>query len=120
MPRRLHLRQPPTRKKVIELAVDGPVGRWFARRHWAAFTLPLPFVCLIFYWHTSAPDPFTRVHEFVHVDQDEAAPFFLVFWAQYLAEHFARGYRRNRYEMEARAVEDATRRDGLPEWAETT
>ena len=74
---RLRLRQPPTRKKVIELAVAGPVGRWFARRRWAAFTLPLPFVVVIFYWNTPAPNPYTRVHEFVHVEQDQATPFFL-------------------------------------------
>jgi len=119
MPFRLDLRQPPTRKKVIELAVGGPVGRWFARRHWAAFTLPLPFVCLIFYWHTGAPDPFTRVHEFAHVDQDEAHPFFLIFWVKYLAQHVARGYRGNRYEQAARAVEDDARRNGLPDWADS-
>ena len=78
---RLRLRQPPTRKKVIELAVRGPVGRWFARRNWAAFVLPLPFACLIFYWNTDAPDPFTRVHEFVHVEQDAEHPLWIVFWS---------------------------------------
>jgi hypothetical protein len=114
---RLRLRQPPTRKKVIELAVAGPVGRWFARRRWAAFTLPLPFVVVIFYWNTPAPNPYTRVHEFVHVEQDQATPFFLVFWIQYLAELARHGYRRNAYERAAFAVEHDAFANGLPEWA---
>jgi hypothetical protein len=113
----LRLRQPPTRKKVIELAVGGPVGRWFARRNWAAFVLPLPFACVIFYWNTRAPDPYTRVHEFVHVEQDEAHPFWIVFWVSYLAQHVARGYRGNPFEAAARAVEHDARVNGLPEWA---
>jgi hypothetical protein len=117
---RLRLKQPATRKAVIELAVGGPVGRWFARRNWAAFVLPLPFLCVIFYWNTRAPDPFTRVHEFVHVEQDAAHPFFLVFWVKYLTEHFARGYRGNRYERDARAVEHDARVNGLPAWAYAT
>ena len=101
-------------QEVIQLAVGGLVGRWFARRDWAAFVLPLPFACLIFYWNTQAPEPFTRVHEFVHVEQDEAHPLFIVFWAKYLAEHLARGYRGNRYEQAARAVEDDARGTGCP------
>ena len=114
---RIHLRQPAARKKVFELAVAGPVGRWFARRRWAAFTLPLPFVVLIFYWNTPAPNPYTRVHEFVHVAQDEASPFFLVFWVKYLVELARRGYRGNEYERAAFDVEHAAFADGLPEWA---
>jgi hypothetical protein len=115
---RLHLRQPRTRKTVIELAVGGPVGQWFARQGWGAFVLPLPFLCLVFYWNTRDPSPFTRVHEFVHVAQDEADPFFLVFWVKYLAQHFRHGYRGNRYEREAYAIEQDARVSGLPEWAQ--
>jgi len=115
---RLHLRQPSTRKTVIELAVGGPVGRWFARNGWGAFVLPLPFVCIVFYWNTRDPSPFTRVHEFVHVAQDEACPFFLVFWAQYLAQHVRHGYRGNRYERDAYETEQDARVNGLPEWAQ--
>jgi hypothetical protein len=114
---RLHLRQPPARKKVLELAVGGPVGRWFARRRWAAFTLPLPFVVVIFYWNTPAPNPYTRVHEFVHVAQDEASPVFFVFWVRYLVELARRGYRGNEYERAAFDVEHAAFANGLPEWA---
>jgi hypothetical protein len=114
---RLHLEQPPTRKPVVELAVAGPVGRWFLNRGWTAFTLPLPFVVLIFYWNTAAPSPYTRVHEFVHVDQDERGRFFLKMWFGYLVELARRGYRRNRYEVEAYRVEALARTDGLPDWA---
>src|SRR5262245_48369312 len=114
---RVRLAQPPTRKKVVELAVAGPIGRWFRRRGWAAFTLPLPFVVVIFYWSTPAPDPYTRVHEFVHVEQDARSAFFLTMWIGYLAELARRGYRRNRYEIEAFRVEAQARADGLPDWA---
>ena len=112
---RLRLRQPRTRKPVIELAVGGFVGRWFARRGWGAFTLPMPFVCFIFYWATPAPpSPLTRVHEFAHVAQDEADPLFVV---KYLACHLRHGYRRNPYEQQARAAEAHARDNGLPDWA---
>jgi hypothetical protein len=114
---RLHLEQPPTAKPVVELAVAGPVGRWFMNHGWSAFTLPLPFVVLIFYWNTLAPSPYTRVHEFVHVDQDERGRFFLKMWIGYLVELARRGYRRNRYEIEAYRVEALARADGLPDWA---
>jgi len=114
---RLRLRQPAIDKKVVELIVGGPIGRWFARRRWAAFTLPLPFIVLIFYWDTPAPSPLTRVHEFVHVGQDQAHPFFFVFWVKYLAELARRGYRGNRYEQAAFAVERDAAANGLPDWA---
>jgi len=114
---RLHLRQPSSHKKVVELVVSGPIGRWFVRRRWAAFTLPLPFVVLIFYWNTPAPSPLTRVHEFVHVAQDGRSPFFLIFWFQYLAELARLGYRDNAYEKEAFAIEDDALDNGLPGWA---
>ena len=117
---RLRLPQPPTRKQVVELVVGGPIGRWFARAGWGAFVLPLPFVCIIFYWNTSAPSPFTRVHEFVHVAQDEANPFFFVFWVRYLAAHFRRGYRGNPYEQAAYATEHDARSNGLPDWADVS
>jgi hypothetical protein len=99
---------------VIELTVAGPVGRWFARRGWGAFTLPLPFACFIFYWNTTAPSPLTRVHEFVHVAQDEADPVFVV---KYLARHLRHGYRGNPYEQAAYAAERAAGTGGLPDWA---
>jgi hypothetical protein len=114
---RLRLRQPATRRTVVELVVRGPIGRWFARRRWAGFTLPLPFVIVIVYWHTSTPSPYTRVHEFVHVAQDEANASFVMTWVKYLVELARHGYRRNRYEIAAYRVEDDAREIGLPEWA---
>jgi hypothetical protein len=111
---RLRLRQPRTRKAVIELVVGGIAGRWFARHGWGAFTLPLPFVCFIFYWATPVPSPFTRVHEFAHVAQDEADRLFV---PRYLARHLRHGYRRNPYEQQANAAESAAHTEGLPDWA---
>jgi len=116
--RTLHLKQPRTEKRVVECVVAGAVGGWFRRRGWRAFTLPLPFVVVIFYWGAAAADPLTRVHEFVHVEQDEQSPFFLVFWVKYLVELARRGYRRNWYEREAYNVEADAAANGLPEWAQ--
>jgi hypothetical protein len=103
------------------------------RHRWGAFTLPLPFAVLVFYWNTNPPSPFVRTHEFVHVFQDEASPFFLVFWVSYLAaslRHLSLGallrnpgralmaaYRANRFEIEAYRVEADARANGLPLWA---
>ena len=78
---------------------------------------PAALLCIVFYWNTPEPSPFTRVHEFIHVAQDEANPFFLVFWVKYLAQHFRHGYRGNRYEREAYETERDARANGLPEWA---
>jgi hypothetical protein len=129
----LHLRQPETKKRVYEVAVCGPIGRWLQRHRWGAFTLPFPFVVFIFYWNTNPPHPLVRTHEFVHVRQDEASPFFLVFWVTYLAASlrhlslktllrrpgaaFMAAYRANRFEVEAYRVEAHARANGPPEWA---
>jgi hypothetical protein len=114
---RLRLRQPATKRTVVELVVRGPIGRWFTRRRWAGFTLPLPFVTVIFYWHTGTPSPYTRVHEFVHVAQDEANALFAMTCVKYVVELARHGYRRNCYEVAAYRVEDDAREIGLPEWA---
>jgi len=114
--RLLRLRQPPTRKRVFELVVDGPIGRWFRRQGWAGFTLPLPRVFLIFYWNTPEPSPFVRVHEFRHVEQMERA-IFVVAWVRYLAQLAIHGYRNNPFERDAYDVEAEARADGLPDWA---
>jgi hypothetical protein len=117
--RRLALTRPPTRGPVVELGVANRFGRWMRQKGWLAFTLPLPLMVIVFYWlkdEGEQPDPFTRVHEFVHVRQAERLAFFSVryLWAL-LAD---RGYRRNRFEVEAFRVEAAARREGLPAWAE--
>jgi hypothetical protein len=128
MTRRLRLPRPATEtKKVVELVVSGPVGRGLRRRGWGAFTLPLPSVVVIFYW-MQAP-PLTRVHEAVHVEQDETHR---LFWIRYLLEslrhlsarlllrHPGRAlmsaYRANRFEVEAYGREQRAK-DDLPEWA---
>jgi len=111
----LRLPQPTTRKRVVEIVWEGPFARGMARMGWGAFTLPLPFLVVISYWR-KAPPP-VRVHEFVHVDQDQRCAFFFVFWIKYLAELLRHSYRRNKYELEAYAVEAATKESGLPPWA---
>jgi hypothetical protein len=116
--RRLALSQPPTRKTVVELAVCNFFGRWMRRRGWSAFTLPLPALVIVFYWFEAPgedPDPFVRVHEFVHVRQDQRLFFFPL---RYLLAHVVDGgYRRNRFELEASRIEAAARVEGLPGWA---
>jgi hypothetical protein len=113
---RLRLPQPATRKRVVEIVWEGRFARWMARQGWGAFTLPLPFVVVVSYW-LAAP-PRVRVHEFVHVDQDQRSAFFLIFWLRYLGELARRrSYRANRYEIEAYAVERAAAENGLPGWA---
>jgi hypothetical protein len=103
---------------VVELAVWNGFGRWMRRQGWLGFTLPLPGLVIIFYWledSSDEPDPFVRVHEFVHVRQDQRLPFFALryLWAL-LADG---GYRGNRFEVEARRIEAAAHEEGLPEWA---
>jgi hypothetical protein len=113
--RRLRLLQPVTRKPVIEIVWEGRFARWMARSGWGAFTLPLPFVVVISYW-LAAP-PLVRVHEFVHVDQDQRSGCFLFMWVGYLGELARRSYRGSKYEIEAYKMEEAARRSGLPHWA---
>lgn len=140
--KRLLKSQPPTKKKVVELVVGGRVGRWFSNHGWGAFTLPLPFLVLIFYWSNKTPvydfdvEPLCRVHEFVHVAQDERNLCFAVSWWDYyrsMWKHFAftawryghvslshalmDAYYANDYEAEAYAVEAAAEQNGLPAWA---
>lgn len=119
--RRLALRQPPCHKPVVELGVCNVFSQWMVQRRWSAFTLALPFVVLIFYWMDQPdrrPDPLTRVHEFVHVAQDADNGFFLLTWLRYLWAHVADGgYRDNRYEREAFALQALAARQGLPDWA---
>lgn len=76
----------------------------------------MPFWVLICYWALDAAEdsrPYIRVHEFVHVAQDERNFCFLVTWAKYLWEFVRHGYKKNRYETEAYA----TLGKPLPGWA---
>ena len=115
---RIRLSQPATRKRVVELGVWNAFGRWMRSQRWLAFTLPLPLVTIIFYWldgPDEAPDPYVRVHEFVHVRQDQR---FFLFPLRYLwALVTDGGYRRNRFEVEAFRVEAHVRATELPPWA---
>ena len=138
--RRLRKPQPVTKKKVIELEVGGPLGRWMASQNWGAFTLPLPFLVLIFYWSADPQgdvDGRIRVHEFVHVTQDERSLFFAVSWVKYLwamwsALHLSAwragvltlgqvlmdAYYGNAYEVEAYQTQVTAQNYGLPSWAQ--
>jgi hypothetical protein len=124
--------KPKTKKKVVELTCDGWLARKMADNNWAAFTLPLPFVVLIFYWvsdsASSQVDQLVRVHEFVHVHQDEGNVCFLVSWVKYGYElvrqrlqtrSWMQAYVHNRYEAQAYEVEDRvwSGEDPRPDWA---
>jgi len=118
--RRLALEQPPTGGTVIELGISNRFGRWMRRNGWLGFTLPLPFLVIVFYWLQGPdhhPDPLTRVHEFVHVRQAQRLPFFSLRYLWALAADG--GYRQNRFEAEAFAIQAEARREGLPAWAES-
>lgn len=124
------LPQPETKKKVFELACDGWLGRKMAEKNWAAFTYPLPFCVVIFYWVTQdfqKLDPYVRLHEFVHVKQDENNTFFLVSWFKYIAEIVSKfmktknlfeAYKQNSFEVEAYAYEDSviSGKEPTPDW----
>jgi hypothetical protein len=109
------------KKKVIELKVAGPIGRWMVKHKWAGQTTPLPFIIFIFYWVNSLSEdvlPKYRIHEFIHVSQDERNSFFLVTWVNYGIELWKNGYSGNKYEREAYRIQQSCsdRRD-YPEWA---
>lgn len=130
-PVRLTRKQPVTKKKIIELKCDGPIAHLFLKWNWAASTIPVPFCVLILYWVDTTmndPDAFVRIHEFVHVAQDEKNSFFLTSWAGYFVEMikqwFSTGslfdaYKANKFERAAYAVEAdaAYGRTNVPEWA---
>lgn len=134
--------QPPTiYKRVDEVEVGGPIGRWFHKHNWGAMTIPFPFFVLIMYWSSEdAPDgevhPLVRVHEFTHVAQDQLDRFWFVSWAKYLwwlfsgvpwkkvfkremgiIDGFMDSYYHVPYEQEAYAVEQEAEENGLPAWA---
>jgi hypothetical protein len=108
--KRLRAKQPRTKNPVIELVFTGPIARTLRKHNWAAFTLPLPFVTVIFYW-LSAP-PVVRTHEFTHVAQSEEKRFYV---ARYIYQALTKGYGRTPYELEAYA----SAKNPLPTWATT-
>jgi hypothetical protein len=137
---RLHLPQPPHRSRVIEFAVGGWFGRRMHRAGWGALTIPFPFVQVIAYWMAAGqttPRPGLRVHEWVHVAQNERDLFWLMSWVRYLWQlgrvlrwrnlprrpktAMLEAYREHPAEVAAYAVQEAAESPGegrgLPEWA---
>jgi hypothetical protein len=137
--KRLRKTQPPHNGKVFELHVGGWLGKYMWTHNWGGQTIPFPFFTLMVFW-TMQPqpdgnvDPLTRVHEWVHVHQNNVNRFFFVSWIRYSWDdwkHFsfktwrAKGfsaacmeaYWANKFEKEAYAVEDLARANGLPDWA---
>ncbi len=132
----LHLKQPKTKKKVVELAIAGRLGRFFLGRHWGAFTLPLPFLVVILHWVEPGQDPkwYIRLHEMQHVAQDEKNWCFLQSWFNYTraalkgiklrallkspSKAMMESYLSNEYEMEAYELETKALSSGaIPDWA---
>lgn len=114
---RLHLKQPATKKLVIELAWTNWFGRWMWNRNWGGLTTPLPWLVLINYWllPSTHVDPEVRYHEFMHVKQDERDGWFLLNWIRY-AWAGRHGYAKNARELEAYAETAKAVEAGLPEW----
>src|SRR4051812_44371264 len=108
---RLRLPKPATKTRVVELLHAGPLARFMAKRNWAAFTLPLPFVTIINYWLTYTPR--VRQHEYQHCHQRDTVKWFRL---KYLWQLIRHGYKANRYEVEAYA----THLLPLPDWATPT
>jgi hypothetical protein len=137
--KRVRKNQPPHKSRVIELEIGGPVGRFMWNHGWGAMTIPWPFFSTIWYWTLDAQptgdvDPFVRVHEWVHIAQDDSNLFFGVSWVKYAWQsivHFPfrdlfkigvtqasmEAYFGNKYEAAAYAVEDLAEQNGLPDWA---
>jgi hypothetical protein len=119
--------KPKTKKRVIELSCDGWLARKLLKNRWGATTIPLPFIVLILYWSNNSssvhPHPKVRIHEFVHVAQDERNLCFLVSWWKYFFELFherylhgswMQAYKYNKFEIEAYNVQGL---DTSPDWA---
>lgn len=107
----LHTTQPPSKPKVIEVVLDGFLGRFIYRHKRAATTIPLPFLTLILYF--IQPPPEIRTHEFVHVEQRQALGL-IGFWVSYLTNTIKFGYAKNPMELAAYEVQ-AER--PLPSWS---
>lgn len=130
-PTSLGKKQPKTKKHVFELACRGWMARWMSKRGWGAVTIPGPWCVFILYWiGERMPEAYSvvRVHEFVHVAQDEKSCCFVSSWVKYLVELVWRrlhtdsweaAYLVNRFEREAYAVETSVLDESthMPEWA---
>lgn len=88
--------RPPHRLPVVELVVG-----WLPFQ-FAGMYLAAPFFGLILY--RGLPSQYLRVHEFAHHRQRETVRFFRL---KYLWQTLRRGYRNNRFEVEARLLQNA-------------
>lgn len=85
----------------------GWFGRFMHARGWRGFTLPLPFLTIVFFWLTRDEFPEARVvvHEAAHAIQiEEHGP--LPFIVRYLTDLVRFGYWALPYERAARAAEE--------------
>jgi hypothetical protein len=143
-PKRLTRSQPPgLRKRVLEVTMNGWLGRKMTSMNWAGTTIPLPgFVLMMFWIGPDVPvlNPYVRFHEFVHVQQDVDAKWWFVAWAQYIREWaieawrhtaskwdflkpwkwyavYQAGYWNNKFELQAYAATGAVHdAQSLPDW----
>jgi hypothetical protein len=142
-PKRFIKTQPPgLTKKVVEVTMNGLLGKWMTNLNWAGTTIPLPgFVLMMFWLGPKLPvvNGYVRLHEFVHVQQDEDNGWWFISWAKYLWEMvveakshgtwsmllpwnwyalYGAGYWNNKFEKAAYAIEYAAEDAGtLPDWA---
>jgi hypothetical protein len=144
-PRRFIKSQPPgNTKRVFEVTVNGWLGKKMTNAYWAGTTIPFPgFVLMLFWIGPVIPevDPLVRTHEWVHVQQDVDAKWWIVAWYRYIKEWcieawkntpnkldflkpwkyyeiYGNGYWNNKLEQQAYAIEYADRDNNtVPNWA---
>lgn len=93
-----------------EVMVTGRFARWMRRRHWTGCCLPVPFYgSLVLYWLSASEEEtgplwYVKVHEETHAAQiDARGPIRFIF--AYIWELLRKGYRSNRFELEAYEAE---------------
>jgi hypothetical protein len=93
--------------KFREIVVSNRFGRFMWSRGWAGFTMPVPYMPIVFYWCLPGhiPHPRTIIHEREHVAQIAQYGWFGFTW-RYLWQLVRYGYRNNPFEVSARAAEE--------------
>ena len=79
--------------------VHGPIGRFMRRMGWAGVTIPHPFGITVLFWGDETEAEL--LHEMEHARQIERMGR-LRFALAYVWELVRSGYRKNRFEVEAR------------------
>jgi hypothetical protein len=94
------------RRPVFAVHADGWFGRRMLRAGWLGFTLPLPFVTIVFFWLRPGqqPERAVLIHEATHAIQVEEHGV-VRFVVTYLWDLLRRGYSDNRYETSARRAD---------------